>query len=472
MNGRRGEYAELTLNDINLLHARPFKAEIRATWTVMALLLLGFVIAIPFAAEQWPESNLLYAGAGIAAFAEITTGLLLLTQALLLRHDPGLALGLGYLLGGMVIVVNLLCVQDVATRLWLFRFWHGVFVLGVFVYALMNAYGSGLFKRNGFWVRARLAIGGGLLLIVLLALYLVYRPFPLPVILRDVDYATPPNLWVNGVQFVAMVIAWVALVTARRKTVLSIWMAVVACAVAIDIVLFVLGGKLFSAGLYISKLNNFIAGTLIFGMIFYRFVRIQTELLKHRVWLVRANRRLARLALTDTLTCLPNRAALDQYLEHALARASREETLLAVCVIDLDDFKPVNDRHGHEMGDRLLGSFAKRLSSLLRKGEYFARLGGDEFVLVLEDLHGMEQLPAVLKRITAALAEPFELSEDIAITVHASIGVSVYPYIDSGRDLLRVADQALYRSKEGKVAREQSWVIHSAEIAEQQPLFG
>lgn len=460
MTRRREARAEQTLNDINMLQAKPSTAEVRGAWLVMGGLVLACLLTVPFASKQWVASTLLFAGAGIAAFAEITAGTILLSQALPLRHDAGLALGLGYLLGGAVIIVNLLFVRDVATRLWMFRLWHAVFVLGVLVYALLHARTGLPFKRSRFWARTRLALGGAGLFIVLLLLYLAFRPFPLPVIIHGVDFVTFSDVLVNGIELGVMLLAWFVLLTARNKTVLSVWMTVVACAVSIDIVLFVLGGRLFSVGLYISKLNNLIAATLIFGVILYRYVRIQKELFRHQAWLVRSNRRLARLASTDTLTGLPNRVALDQFMEHALARATRHETLLAVCVIDLDDFKPVNDRHGHEMGDRLLAAFSRRLSGVLRKEEYFARLGGDEFVLVLEDLRDIDHVPLAMKRITESLMEPFALSDQLSVTVSASIGVAVYPYVENGRDLMRVADQALYRSKRDKVGRDLNWAMH------------
>lgn len=458
----REEHLDLSLNDINLLHAEPSAGEVRATWMVMGVLLVGCLVTLPFAARQWPTSHLLYTAAGIAAFSEITTGVLLLTQAILLRQDSGLALGLGYLVGGLVIVVNSFGAKDIATRLWLFRLWHGVFVFGVLLYAIFHSRP----RRRGFQARFRRAIGASALFLAAVILYLIFRPFPLPVIIRNGDYATLPNVLVNGVQLVIVSWAWWLLVTARRRTVLSVWMAVVALAVAIDIILFVLGTTLFSVGLYISKLNNLLAATLIFVVIFYRYIRIQRELHQHRVVLVQANRKLARMAMTDPLTGLPNRAALEQTLDTALARVDRASTQLAVCVLDLDDFKPVNDLYGHEAGDRLLRAFASRVSAILRKGEYFARLGGDEFVLILEGIEGMDSLPTILERITGAIASPFFLEPDLELTVEASIGVAVYPACGSASELMRAADQALYHVKGQKGRRGATWSMGIPETQE------
>ncbi len=462
MNAYSDDHLNLALNDINVLDASPSSGEVRAAWIVMSVLLAACLITVPFATRQWPVSHVLDTAAGIASFAEITTGALLLTQAVLLRQSAGLALGLGYLLGGMVIIVNLLCTASPATHLWLLRLWHGVFVLGVLSYAVLNTRHDPQFSPDRFKDHVRIAIGSGVLFMAMMVLYLVFRPFPLPAILHGMNYATRPNIVVNAIQLVVIVGAWLLLLTARHKTVLSVWMGVVACAVAIDIVLFVLGTTAVSVGLDVSKLNNFIAATLIFSVLFYRYIRIQSELYKHRAELINVNRRLTEMALTDTLTGLPNRAALEQTLDNALARAGRANAKLAVCMIDLDDFKLVNDGHGHQIGDQLLSAFGDRVSGVLRKGEHFGRMGGDEFVLVLEGLERSEQVSAVMKRVADALSAPFVLSPGLALHVRVSIGVALYPNFRNGSDLMRAADQALYRSKAKKGSRDRNWTVGGA----------
>lgn len=421
----------------------------------MGFLLAGCIVTVPFATRQWPASNLIYAAAGIAAFAEVTTGLLLLRQATFLRQIAGLVLGLGYLLGGLLIVINLLATHTVATRLWLFRVWHGVFVLGVLGYAILLTRRNQRFSLIRFRWQIRIALAGGTAFLVLIMAYLIFRPFPLPAIIHHIDYATRPDVVVNGIEFLVIVTAWYLLLTARRKTVLSVWMTVVACAVAIDIILFVLGTTLFSAGLYVSKLNNFIAATLVFGVIFYRYIRLQGKL-------VEANRQLAQMALTDALTGLPNRTGLDQTLQQALGRANRSDTRLAVCVIDLDDFKSVNDQFGHDAGDRLLRSFAQRIAGVLRKGEHFARLGGDEFVLVFENLAREQDLARAMARITDTFRQPYVLAQDQSLTINASIGVALSCGETDATDLISVADRALYSSKRQKPNRTQSWTVHGS----------
>lgn len=153
---------------------------------------------------------------------------------------------------------------------------------------------------------------------------------------------------------------------------------------------------------------------------------------------------LDRLAHYDALTGIPNRRLLTDRLAQALAMARRERQRVAVCMLDLDGFKPVNDRLGHAAGDRLLIEVATRLTSVLRSGETVARLGGDEFVLVLH--HPRDE--SVFERVLAVVRPPVVLDGEHA-TVTASLGVA---YFDpdqplGGEALLHQADQALYQSK-------------------------
>lgn len=158
--------------------------------------------------------------------------------------------------------------------------------------------------------------------------------------------------------------------------------------------------------------------------------------------------RLERLAHFDPLTQLPNRMLLADRLQLAMANASRNRGLLAVCYLDLDGFKPVNDRFGHAAGDRLLVEVALRLRNSVRGGDTVARLGGDEFVILLSGLGDLHECDHALGRITAALAQPFSVSGE-SVTVSASIGVTLYPHDGSDADtLLRHADQAMYVAKQ------------------------
>ncbi|MFP4294436.1 MAG: PAS domain S-box protein [Halothiobacillaceae bacterium] len=157
---------------------------------------------------------------------------------------------------------------------------------------------------------------------------------------------------------------------------------------------------------------------------------------------------LDRIAHYDSLTGLPNRRLLDDRLAQAVAHADQNGRQLAVCLMDLDGFKPVNDTHGHEVGDRLLMEIAGRLRAELRSTDTLARQGGDEFVLLLSDMGSFEQLNLLLGRVLEAVGQPLRL-DDIEVRVTASIGVTLYPVDNADPDLLlRHADQAMYRAKE------------------------
>ena len=153
---------------------------------------------------------------------------------------------------------------------------------------------------------------------------------------------------------------------------------------------------------------------------------------------------LNRIAYFDPLTGAPNRRLLDDRLRQAIAHARRTGRPLAVCVIDLDGFKPINDQHGHEAGDQVLVGIVDRLSAILRASDTVARLGGDEFVLLLEDIEG----ECVLDRVLEAIRAPMPLAGE-RVSVSASVGVTLFPADDADPDtLLRHADQAMYRAKQ------------------------
>ncbi len=184
----------------------------------------------------------------------------------------------------------------------------------------------------------------------------------------------------------------------------------------------------------------------------------------HRQALFQEQERQTYLALHDALTDLPNRRALDYHLERALARAARHQHLVAVGMLDLDDLKPINDRHGHAAGDRVLIEVARRLHEALRSEDSVARVGGDEFVLVFEDLASENDLAGLLERLWQSLQRPIAIGgSNIYITV--SLGVALYPTHAqaSGEHLLRLADQAMYQVKTHKQQRSSWWALARTE---------
>ncbi len=156
--------------------------------------------------------------------------------------------------------------------------------------------------------------------------------------------------------------------------------------------------------------------------------------------------RLEHLAQHDPLTGLPNRALLMAHLHQALAMAQRRQGPLSLLFIDLDGFKPVNDTHGHAMGDHLLTAVALRMRARLRESDVLGRLGGDEF-LVLLDGTGAEDAFCLGEALCHDLAQPFLLGE-VKACISASIGVSSCPEHGTTPEvLLEAADVAMYRAK-------------------------
>lgn len=158
--------------------------------------------------------------------------------------------------------------------------------------------------------------------------------------------------------------------------------------------------------------------------------------------------RLEYAAQHDPLTGLPNRMLLSDRLQQAMVRCQRQGTGLGVVYLDLDGFKDINDRYGHDMGDQLLVCVAQRLKAALREGDSLVRMGGDEFVAVLVDLQRPEDGAPVLERLLLAAAEPVEV-DGCVLQVSSSIGISYFPQDNADADhLLRHADAAMYRAKQ------------------------
>jgi diguanylate cyclase (GGDEF)-like protein/PAS domain S-box-containing protein len=170
---------------------------------------------------------------------------------------------------------------------------------------------------------------------------------------------------------------------------------------------------------------------------------------------------LERIAHHDPLTDLPNRLLLGDRLPQAIARNQRAGTHIAVCYLDLDGFKQVNDRFGHEAGDQLLVEVARRLMSSVRGGDTVARLGGDEFVILLSDLTGDEECRVALERLLLSVSAPYAVGDSELASISASIGVTLFPRDPVDADtLVRHADHAMYVAKQAGKNRYQMFDTH------------
>lgn len=165
----------------------------------------------------------------------------------------------------------------------------------------------------------------------------------------------------------------------------------------------------------------------------------------------------------DALTGLPNRRLLNELTFHALKRAEREKSSLAILFIDLDRFKVINDTLGHQVGDKLLIEVSNRLNNVMRDSDTVARLGGDEFLVMMDSLRDVEDASRVAKKIVSSLQSEFVI-DGKEIFIGASVGISVYP--GDGHDvdnLIKAADIAMYQVKsEGK----NNYRFYSADLSE------
>jgi diguanylate cyclase (GGDEF)-like protein len=193
------------------------------------------------------------------------------------------------------------------------------------------------------------------------------------------------------------------------------------------------------------------AVALAMGLLYWRAYQLNKDL-------VHSRSALRAMAHHDALTGLPNRNLLDDRLEQVLAQAQRASHAVALCMLDLDGFKPINDRFGHDVGDQVLKDVARRIAAALRACDTVARFGGDEFVLLINGFGDHATLADVMQRVIAAVAQGFDSCEGARVT--ASIGVSIYQA--DARDatmLLRHADEAMYQAK---AAGGNRFVLHAA----------
>ncbi len=179
---------------------------------------------------------------------------------------------------------------------------------------------------------------------------------------------------------------------------------------------------------------------------------IKWAVLKHRVKSVVAKviaeRKVQLLAYRDNLTGLPNRLLFADRLEQAVKRSERSRTSMALMLIDIDDFKLVNDSFGHDAGDKLIKAVGELISKSLRRADTIARLGGDEFAVVIEGIDGPDDAISIADNLTTILEHNVRLDDQETYT-SASIGIAVYPGDgEDARTLLKNADTAMFRAKE------------------------
>ncbi len=216
------------------------------------------------------------------------------------------------------------------------------------------------------------------------------------------------------------------------------------------------GGAIYAELLTISALKDENDRTIYYVGLFSDITQIKQQ-----------QKSLELMAHYDVLTQLPNRILFADRFSQLSAHCKRSKTLLAVCFLDIDNFKPVNDNYGHEAGDQLLIELAARIKATIREEDTVSRQGGDEFILLLGELESFVQCKEMLKRILHSLSQPYSINSHTH-NISVSIGVTLYPLDDADLDtLVRHADQAMYQAKiAGKNNYKQFNLLNDKQIIE------
>jgi diguanylate cyclase (GGDEF)-like protein len=182
---------------------------------------------------------------------------------------------------------------------------------------------------------------------------------------------------------------------------------------------------------------------------------LERHVLEHQLIAVKKQEAAARhAAFHDPLTSLPNRVLFNDRLEHGLAQAKRHGWILAVMFIDLDNFKSINDTHGHVVGDAVLQTIASRLKNMSRDDDTVSRHGGDEFLYLLLELKNEQDASAIAEKIIHTVSEPCDVNANdvaLSLSVRPSIGIAIFPKAGETADtLVKSADSAMYLAKRNK----------------------
>lgn len=197
------------------------------------------------------------------------------------------------------------------------------------------------------------------------------------------------------------------------------------------------------------------------GLAVVSIIMVYAEMNKHlREALQSANSELDYLSNHDDLTGLYNRRFYEQRMNNCLERAQTAGKPVGLLIFDLDDFKEINDTHGHGMGDALLIKLGERLKHQVRDVDLIARLGGDEFVVLMENMRSPEDLPQIAAKLVAAVEQPVKLRNQV-LALSVSCGVAVYPQDGSSREELEEkADKAMYRAKQRGGSEIRAPILH------------
>lgn len=193
------------------------------------------------------------------------------------------------------------------------------------------------------------------------------------------------------------------------------------------------------------------------------FNALLAELQGWHAGLASENAELARRANHDSLTGLGNRQLFDKHLGETIARSQRSGGAFALLYLDVDQFKAINDNHGHDSGDTALIAVAERLRSAIRQVDQAYRLGGDEFAVMLAPVFDQAHIDAVVTRIRLAMEQAYRLPNGLAVTSMLSVGVAIYPeHAESADELVKKADSAMYEDKQSRQGQRDGGALSNA----------
>jgi diguanylate cyclase (GGDEF)-like protein len=421
--------------------------------------------------------------AGFVLVVDSIVAYMLFGQFVYRRQLSYTLLGAAYLFSALVVIPFLFAfpgalkaegvvVGGPQSSIWIWHVWHIVFPLIVAVSLLVHEREAGrMVSKRRVVSTIGWAVAAAVVLVSIVAVAVTVFHDRLPVMITPDRVPLTSNFYVGG-GIAAVLTAGalgLAVWTGRRRSVLHLWLAVSLVAFLGDVVLSLVSTGRYSMAWYGGRVESMVAAGVLLLVILSGINHLYHKLGTTIVNLFVANRKLAalvgekdalvtelrrreeeirQLAYFDPVTELPNRRLLMDRLNHDLAQGARLGHSTALLFLDLDGFKSINDRFGHEAGDALLHDVGARLIGCVRSSDTVSRLGGDEFVIVLPQIAHVDDAVTAAEKIINALSEPVTIAGQ-RIEVTTSIGIAIAPP-GARQDATRVlaqADAAMYVAK-------------------------
>jgi len=418
--------------------------------SIICTLLVACLVILPISTHRLGViSPFMPSVLSIIMFSEWITSFLLFGQFIVSGRLPLAILGATSLYSGSIVLPHMLALPGLfsptgwlhansQTATWLWVFWHAGFPIGLIVYQVLNCRRVPMRQvRNPVQI-TWIAVASVLLLVVSLTIVSIFGTNFLPKIIENGNYHLLITSRVGPV-VLGLNLANVIFIFYRgfkSNSVIHLAIQVTAFTSLMDVSMTLYAGERYMIGWYTARVISLFAGTMVLLFLLQEIVRMYQVLVKQQT-------ELNDMAFHDALTGVYNRRFVTEALSESIANTT---AFTSVCMLDIDGFKQINDRYGHEAGDQVLVEIAKRIQSVVRDTDIVARLGGDEFILLLSSVHSLFEVENVAMRIVNTLQQPIVLRQDM-VTVSASVGIAVPSPEGDQRTLIRNADSALYQAK-------------------------